>query len=98
MKNFNIFVFHWKIWLLGGGAQKTNIEGGCPKRGLEQFADLVGAWQERSDVFEWGVHNPMHNTIISFKKGLFLLSRSNTQILQYWDKVKLSSACYFFVQ
>ena len=40
----------------GGGSRKTNIEGrDCLKGGLEQFADLRGAWQERAgDVFEGG--------------------------------------------
>ena len=59
MKNFNILVVYWKIWLLGEGkrgTRKTNIEGGLPKKegGLEQFADLRGAWQERGGggVFE----------------------------------------------
>ena len=38
MKNFNILRVHWKIQLLGrgggrGGSQKTNIEGGLPKKG-----------------------------------------------------------------
>ena len=32
----------------GGGSLKINIERGLPKkRGLGQFADLRGAWQER---------------------------------------------------
>ena len=34
MKNFNDLGVHWKIRLLGGGgSQKTDIEGGYPKRG-----------------------------------------------------------------
>ena len=28
MKNFNILEVHWKIQLLEGGSQKTNVEGG----------------------------------------------------------------------
>ena len=75
MKNFNILVVYWKIWLLGegkGGTRKTNIEGGLPKKegGLEQFADLRGAWQERGGVFLRGVDTPMHTmeTLASFRK------------------------------
>ena len=33
MKIFNIFGVHWKIRLLEGDSQKTNIEGGLPKKG-----------------------------------------------------------------
>ena len=58
LKNLNILGVHWKIRLLGGGSQKTNIEGGLPKKGgFGQFVDLRegGAWQERRDsVFEGG--------------------------------------------
>ena len=64
MKNFNIFGVHWKIWLLGGGLRKTDIEGGgLPKNGgLGQFADLRGgAWQERGGgVFERGWYPNAH--------------------------------------
>ena len=31
--SFNILGAHWKIWLLEGGSQKTNIELGLPKKG-----------------------------------------------------------------
>ena len=42
---------HWKIWFLGGGSQKTNIQGELPKKGsLRHFADLR----------EGGVDTPMH--------------------------------------
>ena len=39
-----------------GSSQKTDIEGGdCLKRGLGQFADLRGAWQEKGGgVFDEG--------------------------------------------
>ena len=39
MKNFNILGVHWKIRILEGGSQKTNIEeGGLPKKGgLDSF-------------------------------------------------------------
>ena len=54
MKNFNILGVHWKIWLLGGSSQKTNIKGRLPeKEGLGQPTDLRGAWLERGGgVFE----------------------------------------------
>ena len=46
MKNFIILGVHWKSWLLVGGSQKTNIEGGLPEKGgLGQFANLRGVWQ-----------------------------------------------------
>ena len=54
IKNFNILGFYWKIQLLGGGVHE-NIEGGCLKGGLKQFADLRGAWEEKGGgVFEGG--------------------------------------------
>ena len=58
LKNFNILGVHWKIQLFWGGHKKTTIEGGgLPKkgRGLGQFVNLRGAWQERGGgVFEGG--------------------------------------------
>ena len=65
MKNFNILGVHWKIWLLGGWVTKNQYRGGgLPKKGgLEQFADLRGAWQERRGVvFEEGVGGWNPNT------------------------------------
>ena len=68
MKNFNIFGVHWKIRLLGrgGGLEKTIYREDCLKRGLGQFFDLRGAWQERGGgVFEREtVHTPMPTMII----------------------------------
>ena len=55
-------------------SQKTNIEGGLPKKGgFGQFADLGGgAWQERGvrGVFEEGVDNLMHTMSLSSSKSL----------------------------
>ena len=51
MKNFSILGFHWKIRLLGGGSQKTNIEeGDCLKRGAWPVFPFKG----RGGVFEGG--------------------------------------------
>ena len=60
MKNFDILGVHWKIWLLEVGSQKTNIEGGLPKRGGGGSWTVCWfkgeAWQERgSGVFEGGL-------------------------------------------
>ena len=60
MENFNILGFHWKIQLLGGSSQKTNIEGvvGLPKKGgLGQFADLRDLARKRGWCF-WGGVDP----------------------------------------
>ena len=48
-----------------GNSRETDIEGGLPKkRGLGQFADLRGTWQERgSGVFEGMVDTPMHTML-----------------------------------
>ena len=41
-------MFTEKSGFQGGTSQKTDIEGGLPKKGgLGEFADLRGAWQER---------------------------------------------------
>ena len=55
MKNFNIFVIHWNVWL-SGGLQKTKIEGGLPKKGAWTVCQYKGAWQERGvGVFDGGL-------------------------------------------
>ena len=61
MKNFDIFVVHWKISLLGKAHEKPIYMGDCLKRGLGQFADLRGrVWQEwMGGVFEGGEIPPM---------------------------------------
>ena len=61
VKTFNILGVHWKIWLLGGSSQKTNIEGGdCLKRkSWTVYRFKGGAWQERRVVFLRGVDTPM---------------------------------------
>ena len=68
MKNFNVLGVHWKIRLLRGYSQKTNIEGGdCLKRGdFGLFTALRGGLgkKEGGGVFEGkgggGVETPMH--------------------------------------
>ena len=47
---------HWKIWFLGE-SWKTNIQGDCLKRGLEQF-DLRGDWAKKRGWYFWGELNP----------------------------------------
>ena len=58
MKTFNIFEVHWKIQFLrgeGGGVTKKQYRAGkCLKRGLGQFADLRGSWQDRGKWCFWG--------------------------------------------
>ena len=53
VNNFNILGIHWKIRLLGGCSQKTNIEkSACLKRGgFGQFVDLRGKGLIKK---EWG--------------------------------------------
>ena len=52
MKNFNIFGIRLKIWFLGSGSQKTNIERReLTKKGvLGQFADLRGRPGKKGQV------------------------------------------------
>ena len=60
-KNFNILGVHQKVQLLGRFTKNQYRGGDCLKRGLGQFDDLRGAWQERGGggVFE-GVDTPIH--------------------------------------
>ena len=64
MKNFDLFGFHWKMWVLGGGGfTKNQCRGGFPKKG-------GGAWTvcrfkgggitRKRVVFLRGVDTPMH--------------------------------------
>ena len=55
--------------------KQFNIEGGLPKkRGLGQFADLVGGCGQKKGgqgVFEWSVNTPMHtmyNLVLKLKQ------------------------------
>ena len=67
MKNFDILGVHWKIQLLGGSSQKTDIEGGTAyKVGLGKLADLRGGLaRKRGVVFlREGVDIPMHTMYI----------------------------------
>ena len=58
----------WYFWgslknpsFRGGFTKKQYIGGDCLKRGLGQFADLRGAWQERGGWYFWGGRDtPMH--------------------------------------
>ena len=54
MKNFNILGIHWKIRLLRGCSQKTNIEGWDSLKieggGFGQIVDLTGALARKSGV------------------------------------------------
>ena len=50
---------HWKIWFLGEVHEKTIIQGGLPKKGLGQFADLIGGLAKKR-----GVDTPMYITMI----------------------------------
>ena len=66
-KNRNVLGASLKNPTFKGGSQKTNIEGGLPKkRGLGQFANLRGgAWQEIGVVVILrGVDTPMHAMIM----------------------------------
>ena len=64
MKNYNIFEVHWNIRLLGEGSWKANIEGeDCLKRGIGQFADLRGDWQERGGGIFDGVGDAAMHTM-----------------------------------
>ena len=82
MKNFNILGIPWKIQLLGGSSQKTNIEGGLPKKGgLGQFGDLGGAWQEGGGVFEGGWYPNAHYDHDRFiKRSLLTLFLHNNHL------------------
>ena len=50
---------HWKIRFLGEVHEKTNIQGGLPKKGYGQFADLIGGLAKKR-----GVDTPMYITMI----------------------------------
>ena len=67
MKNFDILRVHWKIQLLGGSSQKTDIEGGTAyKVGLGKLADLRGGLARKRGVgfLREGVDIPMHTMYI----------------------------------
>ena len=57
MKNLNIFGVHWKIRVLGGVHEKTNIEGGLPKKGAWTFCIFKGGLGKKNGggSFEGGV-------------------------------------------
>ena len=51
----------WKNLSFRWGFTKNQYIGGIAwKRGLGQFADFRGAWQERGGVFEGGVDTPVY--------------------------------------
>ena len=60
--------FTEKSDFLGGGSQKTNIEGKLPKKGaLEQFGNLRGGGVSKKEgvVFLRGVDTPMYTALSS---------------------------------
>ena len=97
IKNFNIMGVHRKIWFLLGGSQKNNIYGEIFWKvggGLQQFADLRGAWQKRMGWCFWGVwypsaHNDASEPVIIFffwleikVIGLLIYSLLNCSVYQ----------------
>ena len=47
---------HWKIWLLPGSSQKTDIEEGLPKKGVWIVCRFKGGLGKKGgDVFEGGL-------------------------------------------
>ena len=66
MKNFNILRIHWKIRLLEGCLQKTNIEEGISEKGgFGQFVNLRGGFSKESGVviLKGEVDTPMHTML-----------------------------------
>ena len=86
MKNFNILGVHWKIWLLGGSSQKTNIKGRLPeKEGLGQLTDLRGGLVRKRGWCFWGgggVDTLMH-TMLHHIKGFKKESKKNADLYKY---------------
>ena len=73
IKNFNILGVHGKIRVSGGGGhEKLIFRGELPKkRGLGQFADLRGDWQEGGGWCFWGVGGERYTPLHTMKSWLW---------------------------